>query len=421
MNFEAALRFLEGRQETRWKLGLSRIQGLLGALGRPQRGLRCVHVAGTNGKGSFAAILSSIFQAAGLRTGLFTSPHLASPRERIKVDGEMISEEDFARLMERVRAAEPEEASYFELVTAVGFLYFRERGVDAAVVEVGLGGRLDATNVIEKPLLSVITSIALDHTKHLGGTLAEIAGEKAGILKPGVPCLCGETKTEPLSVIESRADEVGARFVHRPPEFRVASTDWDTGCQRVEIFGKERTLSLLGKSAARSAALAVEAVSLLPDLNIREDAIERGFVRSVWPARFEIRRFEDRTFILDGAHNPEAMAAFAETYHASPWKGEASSFVVGVLKDKDYRAMLKNLVGCSTRFVATQPDSPRALPARELARAIREADPNAVVDVEADPKKALAIGNEKVKAVVGSLYLIGEILPELCRTPQGAA
>lgn len=419
MNFEAALRFLEGRQEARWKLGLSRIQGLLDALGRPQQGLRCVHVAGTNGKGSFAAILASIFQAAGLRTGLFTSPHLLSPRERIKVDGEMISEEDFARLMEKVRAAEPEEASYFELVTAIGFLYFRERGVDAAVVEVGLGGRLDATNVIVKPLLSVITSIALDHTAHLGGTLGAIAAEKAGILKPGAPCLCGEAKAEPLGVIERRAREVGARIVHYSPKFRVVSTDWDTGCQRVEISGKTRTLSLLGRPAARSAALAVGAVSLLPELNIREDAIERGFVRSVWPARFEIRRFEDRTFILDGAHNPEAMAAFAETYHASPWKGEASSFIVGLLKDKDYPAMLKSLAGCSNRFVATQPDSPRALPARELAAAIRKAAPEASVEVEADPEKALHLGDERVKAVVGSLYLIGEILPELCRTPQG--
>ncbi len=419
MNFAAALGFLERRQETRWKLGLSRIEGLLGALGRPHDGLRCVHVAGTNGKGSFAAILAAIFQAAGLRTGLFTSPHLSSPRERIKVDGEMIPEGDFARLMTKARAAEPEETSYFELMSAVGFLYFRERGVDAAVVEVGLGGRLDATNVIEKPLLTVITSIALDHTKHLGDTLGAIAGEKAGILKPGAPCLCGETKAEPLGVIERRAEEIGVRLIHRSPEFRVVSTDWESGCQRVEISGKERTVSLLGRPAARSAALAVEAVSLLPNLRIREDAIDRGLVRTVWPARFEVLRREGRTIILDGAHNPEAMAAFAETWQSSPWRGEDSRFVVGVLKDKDYRSMLKRLVGCGRRFVATQPNSPRALPANELAAAIREAAPGASVEVEVDPKRALLLGDEKVKAVVGSLYLIGEVLSELGRTPQG--
>ncbi|MBI4052060.1 MAG: bifunctional folylpolyglutamate synthase/dihydrofolate synthase, partial [Elusimicrobia bacterium] len=212
MTYKEALEILEERQEEKWDLGLERVRACLARLGDPHRKVPAIHVAGTNGKGSVCALFDSVLRAAGYSVGLYTSPHLIGVTERIQVDGRSISELDFAEVLEDVLRVEREPLTYFELLTAAAFLYFWRQEVQVAVLEVGLGGRWDATNVIEKPLLSVITGVGLDHTDILGSTLGRIAEEKAGILKPDVVCVCGETKKEPLSVIENRAVSVGTRL-----------------------------------------------------------------------------------------------------------------------------------------------------------------------------------------------------------------
>ncbi|MEK7745730.1 MAG: Mur ligase family protein, partial [Elusimicrobiota bacterium] len=233
----ATLRFLDSRGETRWDLGLSRIRGLLGRMGDPQDAVPSIHVAGTNGKGTVCAFLASILKESGLRTGLYTSPHLLDVRERVAVDGKPVPARAFAAAVDAARRAERDPATYFELLTAAAFHHFREAGAEIAVVETGLGGRLDATNALASPLLTVITSIGLDHTDHLGKTLSAIADEKAGILKRGVPCLCGEGAPEPLSRIRRRAGEAGAPLTQARVRLETVATDWNLGRQRVILGG----------------------------------------------------------------------------------------------------------------------------------------------------------------------------------------
>ncbi|MFH1725698.1 MAG: folylpolyglutamate synthase/dihydrofolate synthase family protein [Elusimicrobiota bacterium] len=429
MTYREALRFLEERQETRWKLGLSRIQGLLAALGDPQDGLACVHVAGTNGKGTFAALLAEVLRAAGLRVGLFTSPHLREPLERIRVDGEAVPPGEFGRLIARARAAEPERASYFELVTAAAFLCFRERKVDVAVIEVGLGGRLDATNVLKRPLLSVITSIAIDHASHLGHTLAAIAGEKAGIVKRGVPCLCGGIAPEALAVIRERVRASGARMIEPRPGLRTVAARWEEGVQELETpEGRRLSLRLLGEAAARNASLALAAVAELraQGLRIPEEAVARGFSEVRWPCRFEVVRipapkegYPGRAVVLDGAHNPAAMEAFLSTWSGSPWSRQETVFIVGLLRDKGYAEIARMLAPFARHVVATQPPSPRALKADDLARALRAAGCQDVA-VEPDPEAAWRAWERSAASagvVCGSFYLLGGILGSMRCVP----
>jgi len=415
MTYARAIEFLSGRQETRWKFGLRRIEGLMANLGRPQDSFPAIHVGGTNGKGSVCAMLAEVLRSAGLRVGLYTSPHLVAPTERIQVDGNPIPDEDFGRAVGAAQAAETEEASYFELLTGAAFHYFRERRLDAAVVEVGLGGRLDATNVLDRPLLTVLTSIGLDHTDFLGDSTASIAGEKAGILKPGIPCLCGEADEEALAVIRRRAGEVGAPLkVHRPG-LRTESVDWEGGSQRLRgPDGELLILGLLGRAAVCNASLVREACSLLGGrgISIDERALADGLAHARWPGRFQVVPVRGRTLILDGAHNPAAFEAFLDTWLSSPFSRGQAVFITGMLQDKDYRGMLRRLSVHAPRLVATRSDSPRSVSPEGLAAEARAAgcrDVASASSAEAALDAWLDSG-VPVGVVCGSLYLVGAAL-----------
>ncbi|HBL15249.1 MAG: hypothetical protein A2X36_03240 [Elusimicrobia bacterium GWA2_69_24] len=426
MNYEGALRLLEERQDVRWKTGLTRSSALLRGLGDPQDAVPCVHVAGTNGKGTVCALLANILGAAGLRVGLNTSPHLADPRERMLVGGRRISREDFGRMVGRARDAEEDEASWFELLTGAAFLHFRERKADIAVVEVGLGGRLDATNVIRAPLLTVITSISFDHTQQLGHTLAAIAAEKAGIVKPGVPCISGEDAPEALGAIRARCAEVGAPLITSRPVLRTVAERWEDGSQELECEdGRRLRLRLMGAAAATNASIVLAAVSELRTrgLAIPDAAVARGFAELDWPCRFQVARESSRTVVLDGAHNVAAMESFTETWRRSPWSRQDPLFVLGMLKDKDAGAMARLLASQVRRAIVTQPPSPRALPAAELAGLLRDAG-CAEVSVEPDPEaawKAWKRSGAGVGVVCGSFYLAGQIWSRLRGVPNGRA
>jgi len=417
MNYAEALKLLERRQEAKWKLGLSRIEALLASLGDPQNATPSVHVAGTNGKGSFCTILTSMLSATGLRVGLFTSPHLVSPRERIRVNGEPISEEDFGFVIGEALKAEPEEATYFELVTAAAFLHFKRVGADIAVVEVGLGGRLDATNAIAKPLLSVITSISLDHSKQLGSTLAEVAGEKCGILKDGVICLCGEDGYAPLKVIRKRAYEGAAPLIVHRPSIEPIESHWEDSTQTVRLETGERvTLAMLGEPARRNSSLALRAIDELraQGIPVSFEAIEQGLKSVRWPGRFEVRRENDRFVILDGAHNPAAMEAFCADWERSPFSDMDSTFLISMLADKDIDSLLRIAAPRIRRAICSTAPSRRALPAEVLAQRVRSLGVSDVSVVE-DPLEAVESWRQsgvRVAAAVGSFYSIGRILSE---------
>ncbi|HAH07001.1 MAG TPA: bifunctional folylpolyglutamate synthase/dihydrofolate synthase [Elusimicrobia bacterium] len=421
MDYAKALEFLDLRRETLWNLGLERIRIVSERLGNPHRAFPCVHVAGTNGKGSFCALLASVLKEAGHKTGLYVSPHLCEVRERIQVDGGRISKEDFGRALAAVREAETEPATYFEALTAAAFLHFREAKSDVAVVESGLGGRLDATNVLERPLLSVVTSIGLDHQEHLGGTLAAIAGEKAGIFKRGSPCLIGEEALEPRAVLEARARELGCQFHGRQTRLEAVSTDWERGFQEVEgPFGRCR-LGLLGSAALGNAGLVCDAAGLLRErgLDIPDEALRRGLERVRWPGRFQVVQAGGRPLVLDGAHNPAAMERFVSTWTSSPFSGRRSNFIIGMLADKDHESMVRLLAPHLREAIVVRPDSPRALEPESLAARLRAAGCPKVA-IARSPAEALGAwlqSGAEAGAVCGSFYLVGGVLRALGRLP----
>ncbi|HIW76770.1 MULTISPECIES: bifunctional folylpolyglutamate synthase/dihydrofolate synthase [unclassified Gordonibacter] len=370
--------------EPRWlasRLGLERIRELLERLGRPQDRLKFVHVAGTNGKGSTCAFLASVLQAAGHRTGLFTSPYLITFEERIRVNGENITLDELTEVTLAVREqaeAMADHPTEFELMTAVALEHFARSGCDIVVLEVGLGGRLDSTNVIEAPEVSVIARIGLDHTKLLGTTLAAIAGEKAGIVKPDAPVVSWPQEPEALAVIEQAAAACGSTLtMPDPAQLIVEPVDWNApgGPSRPFNYkGRHLRTRLLGSYQPANAALALEAVEALRTRgwNISDEAITTGIANTAWPGRFEVvDAGEGRpTIVVDGGHNPQGARALVDSLE-DVFPGQKPVFIIGVLEDKDYPTMLETILPHGSDFVCTTPDNPRALTADKLARAIR--------------------------------------------------
>ena len=378
--------------EPRWqesRLGLDRIRELLERMGRPQDRLKFVHVAGTNGKGSTCAFLASILQAAGYRTGLFTSPFIEAFEERIRVDGCNISTEELMAATLAVRehaeamaAQTGDHPTEFELMTAVALEHFARCACDVVVLEVGLGGRLDSTNVIDAPEAAVIARIGLDHTALLGNTLAAIAGEKAGIVKDGAPVVSWPQDPEAMAVVEEAAQAHGATLV--VPDFSRLEVDSVETVDRagesaalVRPFsyrGRAYRMRLLGSYQPANAALALETAGVLRERGwrISEEAARVGIERAQWPGRFEIvDAGEGRpTVVVDGGHNPQGARALADSLD-DVFPGAKPVFIVGVLEDKDYPAMLEAILPHGSGFVAVEPDNPRALSADRLARAVR--------------------------------------------------
>jgi dihydrofolate synthase/folylpolyglutamate synthase len=414
MTFAHALAVLEARQEVRIELGLGRLRRHLKSLGDPQERLRCFHVAGTNGKGSVCAVLESVLRSAGYKTGLYTSPHLVNVRERIRLAGRDVSRADFARFMGRTLKADPRgRLTYFELLTSVAFQAFAQAGVDVVVLETGLGGRLDATNVIKNPVAALITSIELDHTAFLGASLGRIAAEKAGIFKPGCPAFSPSLPPAALRSISGRARAVDAPLVVVAKAWQARNHDWQ-GNSQILISGRRRCkLGLLGARQGRNVALVEAALrSTKAEFPVSPEAWRRGLESVRLAGRFEVLRVGKKTAILDGAHNPEAVAQLVGTLRVSPWRAGDFLWILGVVKDKDWRGIVRKIAPLLREVVVVRPPSPRALDALILAGEIRRQAPRARVNVESDPDTALRRwlsrgGGPRAAVVAGSFYLVG--------------
>jgi dihydrofolate synthase/folylpolyglutamate synthase len=412
MTFAQALAALDARREARIELGLGRVLKHLSRLGDPQDRVPVFHVAGTNGKGSTCAILSSVLRASGRRVGLYVSPHLLDVRERVSVDGRPISKAAFARLMARTLRADPDERlTYFELLTSIAFQHFAESSCDVGVLETGMGGRLDATNVVARPLAAVVTSLDYDHQAFLGRTLPAIAAQKAGIFKTGRPAVFRD-----IPVLR-RAVKRGVPVVVRRPWVPVR-VDWARGVQVLRSpQGREYRLSLLGSRQGWNVALARAAVEA-SGVDVTETAWKKGLSSVHWPGRVQAIRLKGKTLIVDGAHNPEAARALAATWSASPWSKRPARWILGILRDKDQAGLLRPLAPFLRDVVIVRPPSPRALAPREFAAAVRRFAPRARVAVADAPGAALAAWRRDARApaiavCAGSLYLAGAALKAL--------
>ena len=417
MNYPDSVHFLYalGNELKTAKFGLERIRTLLEALGNPQDRCRFVHVAGTNGKGSTCAMIEAALRAAGRRTGLFISPHLIEPTERIVIEGRPTPAERFTEAFNRVHELAEKmldagtldlHPTYFETVTTMGFLIFAEAQTDMVVLEVGLGGRLDATNVVH-PDLCVITQIDFDHEKFLGISLEAIAGEKAGILKPGVPAVFSRQRREVVPVLEKRAAEL---------DIPVARTmEWTISDLELDARGSRFTLTLPGKEALRircplagehQVENAATAAVALTQLGLPPKAIEEGIALARWPGRLE-RVSERPEMIIDGAHNPagaRALAAYIDRFYSR----RRVRMIYGAMRDKAVEEVCGLLFPRAQEVIATAPQQPRALYPEAILRVAEH--PNA--RTAPGLREALALvadaGPQDVIFITGSLYLVGE-------------
>ncbi len=403
-----------------WKgsvLGLDRIQTLMDKLGNPQKGLKFIHIAGTNGKGSTAAFLSSILCEAGYKTGLFTSPFIETFNERMQINNTNISDEELAEVTSYIRPfadSMEDKPTEFELNTAISLVYFAKNKCDIVVFEVGMGGSLDSTNIIDSPEVAVITAIGLDHTEELGDTIEKIAETKSGIIKDGCSVVLYEQIASVKEVIENRCKEVGAKlFVSEPNEVIFKNVDIDAQYFSYKDFD-ELQMPLIGRYQLSNVAVALKVIEVLisKGWNISREQIIEGLKKTKWPGRFEVLR-KNPIFIVDGAHNPHGIRATSESIKSVFSKelenGEKLTFLFGVMEDKDYKDMLSQIVPFAKEFICVTPDNPRALNAKELAKIIKEMGVNAIDydTIEEAIDTALNCNNNCL--ALGSLYMIGDI------------
>lgn len=393
---------------------LDRIKDLLGRLGDPQQELKFVHITGTNGKGSTAAMVSSVLCCAGFRTGLYTSPHLWHFGERFQVNGAPIVDEDLGRITGQVLEAAQDmsdPATEFELMTAVAMLYFREKQCDLVVLEVGLGGRLDSTNIIPPPEVAVMTNLGLEHTDQLGDTLELIAQEKAGIIKAGCRAVLYHQTPEVERVVEQVCLELGVELTVT----KLDTIQIDRVCREGQYFhycGEPYHTPLVGAYQVSNAATAIEVIFALrrSGWEISRQALGEGLSRACWPGRMELAsRTPD--LIIDGGHNPQCMQAVVQSLEQL-YPGKKVHFLVGVMGDKDYPDMMEKLLPLAHSFVTLTPDSPRALSAQDLAGFLEKrgckATPCSSVKEGLETVMAQC-GPEDVICACGSLYMVGEL------------
>lgn len=405
----------------RRRFSVEEIRTLVEALGNPQRQFPAVLIAGTNGKGSTAATLATILNEAGLRTGLYTSPHLERPNERIRVGREEISDPDFARLFFRVRAAGeglrqsgslPQLPSYFEILTAQAFLYFAEQKVDIAILEVGMGGRLDATNVVE-PILSIVTDISLDHTEWLGPTITDIAREKAGILRRNGTLITLAQHPEADRVLSETAAALGSKVVSGAPYLPAKV---ERGAYSVPVFGARMHVDspLRGEHQRRNIALAIAAAVELAERHgfpVTLEVIEKGIRHTVWPGRMERIQKYGMDWILDVAHNPAGALALRAAVEQSQKSREPRTLIFSCLRDKPAAEMAQILFPVFEQVIVAPIHSARATPIDDLIAAAQRAGTHAIV-AQTDAE-AIQIARQKRPGgevvVSGSVYLVGEI------------
>ena len=401
---------------------------LLSRLGNPQEGIKIIHVAGTNGKGSVCAYLNAMLLAGGKKTGLFTSPHLVRINERFQINGEDVSDEQFLNAFLKVeKAAKEYEAegeghpSYFETLFLMGMQIFKEAGVEYLVMETGLGGRLDATNVVEKPLACIITSISRDHTEYLGDTLEAIAGEKAGIIKAGVPVIYDASQPGPASVIAAKAKEMGSPAWPMEPSFYEMKTQSREGITFTFAYpgGEKAELAIpyVAKYQMMNASLAFYTMHILQDVHdIPKNVLAEGLSKIKWPCRMEMAA---PGVIIDGAHNEDGIAQFVSTAGYFAKENEITILFTAVA-DKHYHEMIGEI--CEgihpSHVVATQIDGSRVVPAEVLAEDFRKAgctDVCAEPEIGAAYEKALGKKGSGMLFCVGSLYLAGELKAYLAK------
>lgn len=432
---------LQPYQQRGVNLGLERIQQLLGLLGNPHQQIPILHVAGTNGKGSVCAYLSSVLTTAGYRVGRYISPHLVDICERITINQVPIPAQRFVAVLQRVEKALKQEAEAlmatpFELITAAAWLYFVEEQVEIAVIEVGLGGRLDATNVCDRSLVSLITSISREHWQILGSTLAEIAGEKAGILKPGCPAVVGCLPTEAAAVVAAKAAAKDCPLTWVQPAQVSFSPDVDQverldlrgrrGLRWLESNGTSYPITLQGEFQLQNSALAIAAIQILRQQGwqISDLALQRGMGLADWPGRLQTVTWRGRELLIDGAHNPDAAYGL-RSYVSQTYPHQAITWVMGMMANKDHAEVLKALLKPGDRlFLAPIPDHKSADPVvlRDLALQLGENrwECYACENLEqALTQAALDLAPTDPIVFCGSLYLIGHFFSDLCPASCG--
>jgi dihydrofolate synthase/folylpolyglutamate synthase len=432
MTYQEAWAFLDNLQFFKIKLGLESMSQFLEAVGNPHRGLRFVHVAGTNGKGSVSTTLRTILTKAGYKVGLYTSPHLSCVRERFRIDERFISEEAFARQAGAIRAALGErQITYFEFATALALLWFAEEQVDVAILEVGMGGRLDATNVIT-PLVSVITNVSMDHEQYLGNTLAAVAFEKAGVIKPKVPVVAGLAADESLAVVEQVCEEREAPLFLLGREFAAARTPEGSW----EYRGIDHSFSLAGLRCflkggyqIGNGALALAALETIAKaLPVSDEAIRQGLLSVTWPGRLEYFCLADgkpvecpaetaathpaslRRYLLDGAHNPAGVESLREAL-VCEFSYDRLILVWACMGDKDVAATLTAIAPLADRIIFTRPESERSATPEQLAAILAEEERSKALSAPT-VAEALALAGDLAQSgdlicVAGSLYLVG--------------
>jgi len=398
---------------------LDRMHALMAELGNPQEQYPIIHVAGTKGKGSVSALCASALHVAGYKTGLYTSPHLQDYVERIQVDGQPMSHAEMAELVEEIKpaVARVPYLTTFEITTALGFLYFARQGCDAAVIEVGLGGRLDATNIVT-PRVSVITSLSLDHTLVLGNTLAKIAGEKAGIIKPGIPMVSSSQKDEALEVLKKISDERGCDFtlVGRDIKFEALTHSIDgqmllISDLRTEMPAIRVSIPLLGIHQVENAAVAYAALKT-SELDVSDEAIQKGFASTKWRSRFEIARREPPV-IFESAHNQDSFARMYQTLETY-FPGRPVYLVLGASEDKNLAGMFEEMKPKIKKLIVTRADHPRALEPEKIRQVAEQAgvESEAVEPVEAAFHRALELSEKDGSIVLsaGSMFVTAEVM-----------
>jgi len=431
MNYSESLAYLAalGQELRGVKFDLANMRAILEALGHPERARPSAIVAGTNGKGSTSAMLASILTCAGYRTGLYTSPHLVRVNERIRVDGHEISDEEFALAFSEVeRAASglldrgrlPQRLSFFEFLTATAFVHFARRPIDFVVLEVGMGGRLDATNVVE-PEVSVITNVDLDHTEYLGGTHAAIAGEKAGVIRPGKPVVSGCAHPEAAAVVERRSQELGAELIEIPGFARLANLRADGGRYGFDLALNGTRFSNLkpplpGRFQVENASAAAAAAWKLSQRGwkIPPSAVSEGIARAQWPGRIEVVARQPLT-LLDGAHNPAAARALAE-FVQTELPARPLALVYASMRDKAIEEIAGLLFPLASQVYITRTAQARAAAPAEILARVRAAQgaARAILHLEPDPAQALEAARRATPAggvvlAAGSLFLVGAL------------
>ncbi len=418
MTYDEALSYIHSINGMFCKPGLERINALCEGLSHPERDLRFIHVTGTNGKGSFCSMLTSVLTEAGLRVGRFTSPYLRFFNERIAIGDTPISDEALCRLVERVRPvadAMEDKPTEFELISALGFLYFKEMQCDVVVLEVGMGGRFDSTNVIERSLLSVITGIALDHTGFLGDTVEKIAYEKAGIIKKGCPVLSAVTEAGPAAVIAEEATKKDAPLkVIDKSAVHIKKCDLSGTTLDFGNFS-DIEISLLGLYQPENAALVLSAIEELRKIGIEipEKAVKSGMKKAYWPGRFEILQKNNPLILYDGAHNPQGIAAAVKSLRHY-FGEERLTVLTGVLKDKDYFAIARDLATVGAEAFTFTPMNPRKLEADDYARVLTDAGIQATACASLKDAFEAASENAREKkrplVCLGSLYTYKDLM-----------